>query len=151
MSAIKKLSLSLIFIFCLLLPAKADIMPYYVNSINTNSIGVYQVSNKIQVYKEANDKSQIFLNVNWDEKTYDCPSVSASNFFLVFQPKRNLAFLTVIDESERRKTGFEVVYDKNNDLKGWIKKDDEFKFMNWRTFFNLYGRKYGLYYYKRRP
>lgn len=150
MRAIKKLFLALIFLFCLFLPANADVMPYYVNNINSNSIGVYQISNKVQIYKEANDKSPILLTVNWDEKTYDCPNVSASNFFLIFQPKKNLAFLTVIDESEDA-NWVQVVYDKNNDFKGWIKKDDEFKFMNWRTFYNLYGRKYGLYYLKDAP
>lgn len=137
------------FICNLFLSANADVMPYYVNNINTNSIGVYQASNNIKIYKEPNENSPLLLDISWDTKTYNCPEVSASNLFVVFLPKKGLAFLTVIDENDNQ-DWLQVEYNKH-DGRGWIKKDDDFKFMNWRSFVNLYGRKYGLYYLKDAP
>lgn len=146
----KKIITTFIFLFSLILPAKADVMPYYVNNINTNSIGVYQATNNIKIYKEPNENSQLLLNISWDTKTFNCPDISASNLFVVFLPKKELAFLTVIDENDNE-DWLEVSYNQNGTKLGWIKKDDDYRFMNWRTFFNLYGRKYGLYYMKDAP
>lgn len=146
----KKVFFIFAFLFNLFIYANADVMPYYVNNINTNSIGVYQAPNNIRIYKEPNEHSQLLLNVYWDSKTFNSPDVSASNLFGVFLPKKELAFLTVIDENDGE-DWVQVVYNKNGAQLGWVKKDDEFRFMNWRTFFNLYGRKYGLYYMKDAP
>ena len=130
------------------LPAKADVMPYYVNNINSNSIGVYQASKNIKIYQEANEHSQLLLDVDWDSSTFNSPEVSASNLFVVFLPRKELAFLLVTDETEN---WVEVVFYKNGTQKGWVKKDDEYKYQNWRTFYNWYGRKYGLYIMKDAP
>lgn len=146
----KKILIILTFLLGLILPVYADVMPYYVNNINANSIGVYQASNQIKIYKEPNENSQLLLNVFWDNKTYNCPDVSASNLFAVFLPKKDLAFLAVTDENDNE-DWVEVVYNSSGGQRGWVKKDDEYKFMNWRTFFNIYGRKYGLYYMKDAP
>lgn len=137
-------------LFNLFISANADVMPYYVNSINTNSIGVYQAPNNIKIYKEPNEHSQLLLNVYWDSKTFNSPNISASNLFIIYFPKKELAFLTVIDENDGE-DWVQVVYNKNGPQLGWMKKDDEFRFMNWRSFFNIYGRKYGLYYMKDAP
>lgn len=146
----KKLLLLLAFLFIIILPATADVMPYYVNNINPNSIGVYQADKNIRIYKEPNENSKLLLNINWDSKTFDSTDVSASNLFVVFLPKRELAFLTVVDENEGE-DWVQVAYTKNGTQTGWLKKDDDFRFMPWRTFVNLYGRKYGLYYMKDAP
>lgn len=146
----KKIFLTLTFLITFILPAKADVMPYYVNNINANSIGVYQASNNIKIYKEPNENSELLLNVLWDAQNFNCPNVSASNLFVAFLPKRNLAFLSVIDENDNE-DWVQITYNKNGIKTGWIKKDDDYRFMNWRTFFNLYGRKYGLYYMKDAP
>lgn len=138
------------FLFSFILPVKADVMPYYVTSINSNSIGVYQASSNIKIYKEPNENSQVLLNVSWDSKNFNCSEVSASNLFVVFLPKKTLAFLTVIDENDNE-DWVEISYNQSGLKTGWVKKDDEFRFMSWRTFFNLYGRKYGLYYMKDAP
>lgn len=146
----KKLLTVLACIFCLILPAKADVMPYYVNNINTNSIGVYQATNEIKIYKEPNENSPLLLNITWDEQNFNSKDISASNLFAVFLPKKDLAFLFVVDENDSE-DWFQVSFNKNGTQLGWIKKDDDYRFMNWRTFFNLYGRKYGLYYMKDAP
>jgi len=128
--------------------ANADVMPYYVNNINSNSIGVYQASHEIKIYKEPNEKSPLLLSVTWDSKNFNSPDISASNLFVVFLPKKDLAFFLVTDENEN---WVQVIFNRNNSQTGWIKKDDELKFLNWRTFFNNYGRKYGVYYLKDAP
>ena len=146
----KKVFILFTFIFNLFLSVKADVMPYYVNNINTNSIGVYQASNDMKIYKDPNENSQLLLNVSWNSKMFNCSEISAGNLFVVFLPKRDLAFLTVIDENDNE-DWVKIVYNQNGAHFGWIKKDDDYRFMNWRTFFNLYGRKYGLYYLKDAP
>jgi len=147
---IKKILLIFTFLLSFILPVQADVMPYYVNNINTDSIGVYQASNNIRVYKEPNENSPLLLNVCWDSNSFNSPDISASNLFVVFLPKKDLAFLTVVDENDNE-DWVKIVYNKNGNKTGWIKKEDDFKFMNWRTFFNLYGRKYGMYYMKDAP
>lgn len=147
---IKKICLFLTFLFVIALPANADVMPYYVNNINSNSIGVYQASNNIKIFKEPNENSTLLLNITWDSKNFDCVDVSASNLFAVFLPKKDLAFLTVVDENDNE-DWVQIAYNQNGAKTGWVKKDDEFRFMNWRTFINIYGRKYGLYYFKDAP
>ena len=144
--SMKKLFILFAFLLNLLSPVFADVMPYYVNNINTNSIGVYQATNNIRVYKEPNENSKLLLDISWDCKNFNSPSVSASNLFVVFLPLKELAFLTVIDENE---DWVQIVYNQNQS--GWVKKDDEYRFLNWRIFYNLYGRKYGLYYMKDAP
>ena len=146
----KKILVILTLLFTLILPANADVMPYYVNNINSNSIGVYQAANNIKIYKEPNENSPLLLNVVWDSKTFNCSEVSASNLFVAFLPKKDLAFLTVVDENDNQ-DWVQVAYNQNGMKNGWVKKEDEFKFMSWRTFFNWYGRKYGLYYLKDAP
>lgn len=146
----KKLLILLAFLISIILPVKADVMPYYVNSINTNSIGLYQATGNIRIYKEPNENSKLLLNVTWDAENFNSTEISASNLFAVFIPKKDLAFLFVVDESDNE-DWYQVSFNKNGTQSGWIKKDDEYRFFNWRTFFNLYGRKYGLYYMKDAP
>lgn len=144
---------ALILIFTLInfiLPVKADVMPYYVSSINSNSIGVYQATNNIKIYKEPNENSKLLLNISWSTENFNCPEISASNLFAVFLPKKELAFLFVVDVNDNE-DWYQVSFNKNGTQTGWIKKDDDYRFLNWRTFFNLYGRKYGLYYMKDAP
>lgn len=130
--------------------AKADVMPYYINNINSSSIGVYQATNSFNVYALPSVNSQILFNVSWKGSEYICEKCAASNLFVVFMPKKDLAFLTVVDENDDE-TWLQISYNQNGLKTGWIKKDDDFRFMNWRTFFNMYGRKYGLYYLKDAP
>ena len=56
--------------------------------------------------------------------------------------------MSVTDETD---DWVEVIYDNRKGLKGWIKKDDPFKFNTWMNFYNMYGRKYGLVILKGAP
>lgn len=146
----KKILVIFTFLLSFILPANADVMPYYVNNLNSNSIGVYQASSNVKIYKEPNENSKLLLNVSWEAKNFNCTDVSVSNLFVVFLPQKDLAFLTVVDENDNE-DWFQISYNQNGFKTGWVKKEDDYRFMSWRTFFNLYGRKYGLYYMKDAP
>ena len=45
----------------------------------------------------------------------------------------------------------EVVYDKFTGAKGWVMTEDRMQFLPWLSFYNLYGRKYGLRFLKDVP
>ena len=38
----------------------------------------------------------------------------------------------------------QIMYDKKKQNTGWAYKEDNFQFLPWITFYNMYGRKYGL-------
>lgn len=147
---LKKIILILFLMLSAATTANADVAPCYVNNINPNSIGVYQAFNRIKIYKEPNENSKLLLDINWDAKNFNSPDISASNLFIAFTPQKDLAFLSVIDENNEG-DWVEISYNQNGLKTGWVKEDDDFRFMNWRTFFNIYGRKYGLYYLKDAP
>ena len=146
---LKKSFLFLVIFLFSIISVHAEIMPYYTNNINPNSIGVYQAFNTIKIYKEPNENSKLLLDINWDEKVFNCQNISAGNLFIAFLPEKNLAFLTITDE-DADGNWLQVSFNQGSKT-GWIKKDDDFRFMNWRTFYNIYGRNYGLYSMKDAP
>ena len=138
----KKLILT--FALILLMPVCAfcaDILPQYVSIENTRTLGLYQAPNEITLYKEPSETSNIVNSISWIGSQIFPESVKAQNLFVVQIPSKNLALLAVIDETE---DWVQVIYDNSTGAKGWIKKDDPYKFMSWVMFYNMYGRKYGL-------
>jgi len=123
-------------------PEKVDLKP-------NHTIGVYQVSNEITLYKAPEDKAgNILYKINWN-KNEICPdNFTFNNLFIVFMPNKSLALMNVTDETE---DWVEVIYNNNTGAKGWIKKDDPYKFSTWTNFYNMYGKKYGLYILKGAP
>lgn len=138
--------LGLFFIF--LSATFADVMPYYISNINPEGIGVYQAPNVIKVYQSPNENSEVLLNAVWDYKSFKCPQSSVSNLFIVLIQEKELGFLTVVEDEE---DWVNVIYDRSSGKRGWIKKDDVYRFLPWRNFYGLYGRKYGLYLLKDAP
>ena len=144
----KKLILIVCCVLISVLSVKADIMPYSVNDINPKSIGVYQAENSFKIYKEPNLNSDVIADIYWNEKGVTTPAVTGYDLFIAFYPKKNLAFLTVMDESDDMEW-VKVLYKKN--LYGWVKIEDPYRYNNWRSFFGNYGRKYGVSYLKGTP
>ena len=118
-----------------------DIMPVVPDLANTKALGVYQVGNDITIYKEPNENSMILYRVRWDKTSFFPEEIGAEDFFEVFFPNKNLAYVAVTDYDD---DWIEIVYDNDTQKKGWIKKDDPYKFMTWINFYNTYGKKYGL-------
>lgn len=125
-----------------------DVVPIRPNATQASTIGLYQVGNDITIYKEPDENSQILYRVRWNEDEFFPAEIGAENFFVVLLPKRSLALVSVMDYDDN---WVEIMYDNTTGKTGWIKKDDPYKFMSWISFYNSYGKKYGLTLLKSSP
>ena len=127
-------------ILCLffMMPVLADTMPFYMNSIPKNAIGMYQTGENITLYSHPEANSAVIKKLDF---SYD-PNTMPDNVFAVLLNEKKLGFLYVSDIGD---DGWvEVIYDKITGAKGWVQTEDRFQFLPWLSFYNLYGRKYGL-------
>ena len=145
----KKLIVSLVLLLGLILPVNAaDIMPVNVEPNDLRTIGLYQVSKDITLYEQPDEQSSIINNIKWSAVDIFPEGVKFNELFIVFIPKKELGFVAVTDETE---DWVQIIYNNKTGETGWIKKDDPYKFMSWIHFYNMYGRKYGLYILKGAP
>ena len=132
----KKVLIILAMLFTL--PVFADTMPFYVDSIPKNTIGMYQTGEKIEIFSHPEANSRIV-------KTFDFsynPETMPDNVFAVLLNEKKLGFLYVSDIGD---DGWvEVIYNRKTCAKGWVQTEDQFQFLPWLSFYNMYGRKYGL-------
>lgn len=124
----------------------ANVLPYSVNDIPRNTIGLYQTDSTITVFKEPKKESTVLkvikvVNAEYRESDFE-------NVFAILIPSKDLGYLYVTDADDE---WVEVIYDKKKMLKGWVAKTDDFQFLPWVNFYNMYGRKYGLKYLKDSP
>ena len=146
----KRLFLILAILF--MLPVKiygAEVfVPEYISIEHTNTIGLYQAPNEIVLYQEPSETSKIIQNISWIGSQIVPETTNPKNLFVVYIPENNFGLLAVTDETE---DWVQVIYDNNENLTGWIKVDDPYRFMSWTMFYNMYGRKYGLKLLKESP
>ena len=122
----------------LTLPVMADTMPFYVNSIPKNALGVYQTDKEIILFSHPEANSNIIKKMSFSYTPEDMPD----SVFAVLINEKKLGFLYVTDIGD---DGWvEVIYDKRTGARGWVQTEDQMQFLPWRNFYNLYGRKYGL-------
>lgn len=126
----------------------ADVVPQYVSIQQTNTLGLYQAPNEIMLYKEPSEASTLVHSISWIGEKIFPESVRPQNLFVVYVPSKNLAYLAVTDETE---DWVQVIYNNSTGAKGWIKKDDPYRFSTWVMFYNMYGKKYGLNLLKEAP
>lgn len=141
----------LILAILLLMPVKGfceNVVPQYVSIEHTNTLGLYQAPSEIVLYKEPYASSNIVHSISWIGDKIFPESVKANDLFIVFLPQKNLGFLAVTDETDE---WVQVIYNNSTGSKGWIKKDDPYRFMSWIMFYNMYGKKYGLNLLKEAP
>lgn len=143
----------LFFTLCLLLGLNSqaqskDIMPIRPNVNQINSIGLYQIGDDVQIYKEPNEESQILYRTRWNNEEFFPDEIGFEKFFVVFLPKKSLELTAVTDMTEE---WIQIIYDNSTGKTGWIKMDDPYKFMTWINFYNIYGKKYGLTLLKSSP
>lgn len=142
----KRLILILFVSIMLSMNAFADILPMTANDIPPSSIGVYQTGQRLVVYSSPNSDSKIVFDreINYSIMI----GARIDNTFAVLVPQKELGYIYATDCDE---DWVEVIYDKTQNLKGWVHKDDDFQFLPWITFYNMYGRKYGLLQLKNSP
>ena len=122
----------------LMMPVWADTMPFYMNSIPKNAIGMYQTGENITFYSNPEANSAVIKKLDF---SYN-PETMPDNVFAVLLNEKKLGFLYVSDIGD---DGWvEVIYDKITGAKGWVQTEDRFQFLPWLSFYNMYGRKYGL-------
>ena len=122
----------------LMMPVWADTMPFYMNSIPKNAIGMYQTGENITLYSHPEVNSAVIKKLDF---SYN-PETMPDNVFAVLLNEKKLGFLYVSDIGD---DGWvEVIYDKITGAKGWLQTEDRFQFLPWLSFYNMYGRKYGL-------
>lgn len=139
----KKLLLIIYMMF--ILPVFADVMPFYVNSIPKDAIGMYQTGENITIYSEPEANSKAIKNVEFSYK----PETMPDGMFAVLLNEKKLGFLYVSDIGD---DGWvEVIYDRHTGARGWVLTEDKFQFLPWLSFYNMYGRKYGLRLFKDTP
>ena len=145
----KKIIFTAILFFSLAASALAvDILPEFVIPAAPITYGVYQVGHGIALYSEPNDKAPVVKKITWNTEGIIPNDLTFADLFAVYIGKKDLALMSVTDETD---DWMEVIYDNRKGLKGWIKKDDPFKFNTWMNFYNMYGRKYGLVILKGAP
>ncbi len=121
-----------------MMPVWADTMPFYMNSIPKNAIGMYQTGENITLYSHPEVNSAVIKKLDF---SYN-PETMPDNVFAVLLNEKKLGFLYVSDIGD---DGWvEVIYDKITGAKGWVQTEDRFQFLPWLSFYNMYGRKYGL-------
>ncbi len=137
----------LLLIICMMfmLPVFADVMPFYVNSIPKDAIGMYQTGENITIYSEPEANSKAIKKVEFSYK----PETMPDGMFAVLLNEKKLGFLYVSDIGD---DGWvEVIYDRHTGARGWVLTEDKFQFLPWLSFYNMYGRKYGLRLFKDTP
>lgn len=144
---LRRIFLSLVIIATLAIPTNADVLPAAKSDIENEVIGLYQVPLRFYLYSAPSKKADIIYQANWDYKTFNSTSGTAEDLFTVFIQSKELAYVKVTDYNDE---WTEIIYDKEKNLKGWL-PTEEFRFMTWRSFYNIYGRKYGLYFLKDAP
>ena len=142
----------LILALMLLMPVNAlcadNVVPQYVSIEQTNTLGLYQAPSEIVLYKDPSESASIVHSISWIGEKIFPESVKAQDLFVVLIPSKNLGLLAVTDETE---DWVQVIYNNSTGAKGWIKKDDPYRFMSWIMFYNMYGKKYGLNLLKEAP
>ena len=118
----------------LMMPVWADTMPFYMNSIPKNAIGMYQTGENITLYSHPEVNSAVIKKLDF---SYN-PETMPDNVFAVLLNEKKLGFLYVSDIGD---DGWVEVI---SGAKGWVQTEDRFQFLPWLSFYNMYGRKYGL-------
>ena len=125
--------ISLLFI----LPVFADVMPY-MESIPKEAIGMYQTGENITILSHPEANSKIIKKFDFSYK----PETMPDSVFAVLLNDKKLGFLYVTDIGDEG--WVEVIYNRQTGARGWVKTEDRLQFLPWLSFYNMYGRKYGL-------
>ena len=131
----------LLFLLSASVTFSSNVMPdnVYVSPVNT--FGVYQVGHSLVIYNDPDENAPIKQKIIWSSENVIPQNLKLTDLFAVYIKRNDFALMSVTDETE---DWVEIIYDNSSGARGWIKKDDPFKFNTWVNFYSMYGRKYGL-------
>lgn len=146
----QKILILIFFFFLSVLSAYADYFPSYVNPLYHYGIGVAALKGEVPVYELDDVKSNLAAYVKNDEKGLvirerGVNKSFADEMFLLYKAEGALAFLSVEEDTD---DWYYVCFDQKRKLFGWVRKSENIDFMSWHDFFNVYGRKNGIYIFR---
>ncbi len=149
----KKIILIAIFLLIFTLKSNADVTPQYLGSVNHWGIGVAQVGKDIKIYDTNTQGAKLLTNIIWNELgKLECKNTKMScegrEMFLGFAPENSVALFSVEDETDE---WIKICYNQKRKLFGWVKKDENTKYLSWSEFLISYGKKYGMYLFRDVP
>ena len=122
----------------LMLPVFADTVPCYMDNLPKSAIGLFQTGEALTVYSEPDINSVVVKEYNFTYK----PDSMPEGLFAALVNEKNLGLIYVTDIGDDN--WVEILYNKSSGEKGWVQTEDRMQFLPWISFYNLYGRKYGL-------
>lgn len=128
-----------------MLPVFADTMPFYVNAVPKNALGVFQTGEDLKIYAQPDVNSRIVKEFKFSYNQETMPD----GVFALLLNERKLGLIYVSDIGDDN--WVEIIYNKHTGARGWVMTEDKFQFMPWINFYNMYGRKYGLRLFKDAP
>lgn len=146
----KKIFLTFFIFSILCLIANADVMPYYINSLKRYGIGYTSVTSPVVMRRTPDNNGEILETLNFDYKgnascTINKDRCDINEIFAAYSESKNIALLTTLDETQDWNM---VCFNQiNSPVCGWVETSKN-RYYNWSDFFNIYGKKYGLYLFK---
>lgn len=142
--------LILIFLIFINFVAAADVMPYYINSLRRYGIGFTSIQSPLVMRRTPSYDGEILETLNFDFKGQASCLINKTRcetdeIFAAYSESKKIALLTTLDETENWSMVCFNQYEKP--ICGWVDGKIN-KFYNWGDFFNIYGRKYGIYLFK---
>jgi len=147
----KKIVISFFIFFNLYLVAVADVMPYYINSLRRYGIGYTQVTSPLVMRREPKLDAEILetLNFNYKIEETTCEKnkerCDINEVFASYSKSKKIAFMTTLDSVD----GWNLVCFNQSEMPvcGWVEEEKN-KYYTIAEFFEIFGRKYGVYLFK---
>lgn len=130
--------------------AKADVTPYYINSLKRYGAGFSEVKSPLVMRQEPKNDAKILETLNFDYKNQAFCQINKNrceidDIFAGYSTGKKLAFLTTIDTSDNWNL---VCFNQvQSPVCGWVENEKN-KFYTTGEFFEHFGKKYGVYLFK---
>lgn len=143
-----KLILTIV-LFIFALPCFADYLPGYVDSSAFYGKGVILINDALVVYDKDDDGARPLMKLkNAEALKYSLQGVKnapVEDVFSAYSKDKKLLIMPVEADTD---DWYYVCYNQKLKLFGWVKKSENVDYASWEDFFNIYGRKFGVYIFR---
>lgn len=146
----RKIILTFFIFLSIVSVVSAEVLPYYINSLRRYGIGFTKVKSPLVMRQMPDNEGKILETLNFDYNrnvtcTINSLKCEIDEVFAAYSEKNKIALLTTLDETQ----GWSLVCfnQAQAPVCGWV-DEKENKYYNWTDFFNILGKKYGLYLFK---